>query len=126
VTFLKIKEYFPAGGQVQEETEITDLSYTDKTDVIFGRAVLPLSKTEKNVVIYCQTLSNGKVEYRTVSAKCPHQGADISRDELKSDGNVYCSLHQRPICIYSEYNYAYLVEKRAERFFIVATKKLRQ
>jgi nitrite reductase/ring-hydroxylating ferredoxin subunit len=121
VTLLTIKEYFPAGGQVEAEIEIeiTNISASDRADVTFGRAILPLSKQEKNVVIYQQMLANGKKEYRTISAKCPHQGADISRDELKADGNVYCSLHRRPICIFSEYNYAYLTEKRADKYFIV-------
>ena len=41
----------------------------------------------------------------------------MSQDGLKVDGNVYCSLHHRPIRIFSEYNYAYLVEKRADKFF---------
>jgi nitrite reductase/ring-hydroxylating ferredoxin subunit len=119
VTLLNIKEYFPAGGQTKDEIEITNVSNTNKIGVFVGRAILPLSKVEKDVVIYCQTLGNGCSEYRAISAKCPHQGADISQDELKPDGNVYCSLHRRPICVFSEYNYAYLVEKRADKFFIV-------
>ena len=119
VTLLTIKEYFPAGGQVEAEIEITSISASDRAEVTFGQAILPLSKQEKNVVIYQQILANGKNEYRTISAKCPHQGADISRDELKADGNVYCSLHRRPICIFSEYNYAYLTEKRGDKYFIV-------
>lgn len=123
MTLLTIKEYFPAGGQATQEIEITSIKSSNRADVMFGRAILPLSKIEKNVVIYRQTLVNGSTEYRTISAKCPHQGADISEDELKPDGNVYCSLHRRPICIFSEYNYAYLVEKRADRFFIIATTK---
>jgi nitrite reductase/ring-hydroxylating ferredoxin subunit len=123
VTFLTIKEYFPAGGQAHTEIEITDISYTSRENVILGRTMLPLSKVAKDVVIYCQILANGRIEYRTVSAKCPHQGANISQDELKADGNVYCSLHRRPICIYSEYNYAYLVEKRGDKFFIIKSVK---
>jgi nitrite reductase/ring-hydroxylating ferredoxin subunit len=118
-----IKKYFPAGGQAQVEIEITDISYTDRNDVILGKAILPLSSVAKNVVVYRQTLDNGKTEYRTISAKCPHQGADISQDELKPDGNVYCSLHRRPICIFSEYNYAYLVEKRGDKFVIIKSTK---
>lgn len=73
----------------------------------------------KKVLIFVQKLSDGKTEYRAIPAKCPHQGADISQDELKADGNVYCSLHHRPICVYSEYTY--LVEKRASKYFIVKT-----
>ncbi len=121
VTLLNNKRYFSAGGKTNEEIEITDISFTDRPNVILGRAILPLSKLEKNVVIYGQTVADGQVEYRTISAKCPHQGADISQDELKADGNVYCSLHHRPIGVFSEYNYAYLVEKRADKFFIVKT-----
>lgn len=119
VVFLDSKVYFPAGGKASEEIAITDITYSDSAGVIFGRARLPPSTLEKTVVIHGQTLANGNTEYRTISAKCPHQGADISRDELKDDGNVYCSLHRRPIGIFSEYNYAYLTEKRADEFFIV-------
>ncbi len=118
---LNIKEYFPAGGHTSEEIQMTDIRYTARGDVIFARAILPPLKLAKEMVIYYQTLPNGKDEYRTISAKCPHQGADISQDELQADGNVYCSLHHRPICIFSEYNYAYLVEKRADKFVIVKT-----
>ena len=49
--FLTIKEYFPAGGQAQTEIEITDISYTDRDNVILGTATLPLSNVAKNVVI---------------------------------------------------------------------------
>lgn len=119
MTTLNKKTYFPAGGKADKEVEITHISYTDRADVIFGRTTLPLSTRETDVVIYSQLLENGTIEYRTVSAKCPHQGADIRQDELKADGNVYCSLHRRPICIFSEYNYAFLVQKRADKFFII-------
>jgi len=121
MTLLDKKMYFPAGGKASEEIAITEITYTDRASVIFGRAILPLSPLEKPVVIHCQTLANGETEYRTISAKCPHQGADISHDELKEDGNVYCSLHRRPIGIFSEYNHAYLTEKRLGNFFIVKT-----
>ena len=94
MTLLNNKRYFSVGGKTNEEIEITDISFTDRPNVILGRAILPLSKLEKNVVIYGQTLA---------------------------DGNVYCSLHHRPIGVFSEYNYAYLVEKRADKFFIVKT-----
>ncbi|MGB1263526.1 MAG: Rieske 2Fe-2S domain-containing protein [Cognaticolwellia sp.] len=119
MTLLTLKEYFPAGGQAHENVEIHDITQSDRADVFFGRAILPPSTLAKDVVIYGQTLANGNKEYRTISAKCPHQGADISQDLLKGDGNVYCSLHKRPICIFSEYNYAFLVEKRDDKFFIV-------
>lgn len=119
MTLISDKVFFPAGGNTDSEIEITNISYTGRADVIFGRTILPLSTREVDVVIYSQVLSNGDIEYRAISAKCPHQGADIRHDELKSDGNVYCSLHKRPICVFSEYNYAFLVEKRAQQFFIV-------
>lgn len=119
LTLLILDSYYPANGRVDKEIEIIDISPTERADVFIGMARLAPASAEKPVVIYCQTLANGKKEYRTVSAKCPHQGADISRDELNADGNVYCSLHRRPIGIFSEYNHAYLTEKRAEGFFIV-------
>ena len=119
MTMLTIKEYFPAGAQTTQEIEIFDVVKTERADVWLGEAIIPPGKITKKIVIYRQKLANGKYEYRTISAKCPHQGADISADELRPDGNVYCSLHRRPICIFSEYNYAYLVEKRERKFFIV-------
>lgn len=111
--------FFRAGGLASKEVEITNITYTNRAEVIYGRTTLPLSTRETDVVIYSQVLASGNTEYRTVSTKCPHQGADIREDELKLDGNVYCSLHRRPICIFSEYNYAFLVEKREDKFFIV-------
>lgn len=116
-----LTQLFLAGGKASQETEITDIKTTKQQHVLRGVAILPSSSAPENVVIYQLLLTDGREEFRTVSAKCPHQGADISRDELKADGNVYCSIHRRPICIYSEYNQAYLVEKRGERFFIVKT-----
>lgn len=118
---LTLDSYYPAGGETAQEIAIIDVKPTAREDVLSGMAKLPYASVEKPVVIYCQTLANGQVEYRAVSAQCPHQGADISQDPLKSDGNVYCSLHRRPICIFSEYNHAYLVEKRADKYFIVKT-----
>lgn len=116
---ITLNKYYPAGGRTEQEINVIDVKPTERADVLLAMAKLPYASTEKPVVIYCQTLANGETEYRTVSAKCPHQGADISRDELKADGNVYCSLHRRPICIFSEYNHAYLTVKRADKFVIV-------
>jgi len=116
---LTFDKYYSAGGQVDQEIKLVDVKPTERADVLLAMAKLPHASVEKSVVIYCQRLANGEIEYRTVSAKCPHQGADISADELKGDGNVYCSLHRRPICIFSEYNYAYLTVKRADEFYII-------
>ena len=116
---IDLKQYFPAGGRCSVEIEISQITITKRAGVLRGRAILPLTKVEKEVVIYQLVNANEDIEYRTISAKCPHQGADISGDELKIDGNVYCSLHRRPICIFSEYNFAYLVEKRGEQYFII-------
>ncbi len=118
---ITLTQFFPAGGKASQEIEITQVKTTKQKHVLRGVAVLPASLTPQTVVIYQLLLTDGREEFRTVSAQCPHQGADISRDELKADGNVYCSIHRRPICIYSEYNQAYLVEKRGERFFIKKT-----
>lgn len=109
---------YPAGGRCDNEVFINNVK-TLRAGVLIGMAKLPFASTEKPVVIYGQTLASGNKEYRTVSAQCPHQGADISRDELNVDGNVYCSLHRRPICIYSEYNQAYLTEKRGDDYVIL-------
>lgn len=118
---LTLDTYYPAGGQVTQEIKLLDVKLTQREDVLFAMARLPYASAEKPVVIYRQLLANGETEYRTIPAKCPHQGADISYDELKSDGNIYCSLHGRPICIFSEYNRSYLTVKRADEFFIVTS-----
>lgn len=114
----KINPNYPAGGRSDKEIFIKNVKIL-RENVLVGTAKLPFSSAEKSVVIYGQILADGNKEYRTVSAQCPHQGADISRDELNDDGNVYCSLHRRPICIYSEYNQAYLTEKRGDSYVIV-------
>jgi len=116
---INLTAYFPAGGRASDEIEIRQVKATKQENISVGKATLPLSAVEKDVLIYQLNLESGANEYRAISAKCPHQGADISHDELKKDGNVYCSLHRRPICIFSEYNHAYLVEKRGEQYFIV-------
>tara|TARA_R110001583_G_scaffold104804_1_gene252212 strand:- start:386 stop:793 length:408 start_codon:yes stop_codon:yes gene_type:complete len=121
IILLTQNNYYPAGGRVDKEIKVINVNPTERVDVFSAMAKLPSASAEQPVLIYRQTLANGESEYRTVSAKCPHQGADISRDELKTDGNVYCSLHRRPIGIFSEYNHAYLTEKRADEFFIVKT-----
>lgn len=114
--------YYSAGGTSDQEVEILSIKPTKREGVWRGRVTLPAGYVEKDVVIYQLTNRENVIEYRTVPAQCPHQGADISNDKLNKDGNVYCSLHRRPICVFSEYNQAFLVEKRHERFFIVATK----
>ena len=116
---ITLNKYYPAGGRTEQEINVIGVKSTERPDVFLAMAKLPYASVEKPVVIYRQTLADGEIEYRTVSAKCPHQGADISRDALKADGNVYCSLHGRPICIFSEYNHAYLTVKRADKFVIV-------
>lgn len=116
---LTLNTYYPAGGQVTQEIKLVDVKPTQRKDVLFAMGKLPYASAEKPVVIYSQILANGAIEYRTISAKCPHQGADISQDELNSDGNIYCSLHRRPIGVFSEYNRAYLTVKRENEFFIV-------
>jgi len=116
---INLITYFPAGGRANDEIEIKQVKATGQENVFVGKGILPLSAVEKDILIYQLNMESGVKEYRAISAKCPHQGADISHDELKKDGNVYCSLHRRPICIFSEYNHAYLVEKRDEQYFIV-------
>lgn len=116
-----LKQFFPAGGVVNEDISISDVRPTNRDDVLVGQAILPLSESVQKIVIYKVDLDNALEDLRAVSASCPHQGADISRDELKPDGNVYCSLHRRPICIYSKYNQAYAVIKRDEQYVIAKT-----
>lgn len=116
---IELQQYYPAGAKSSREIEITEVEVTKRAGVLVGQAVLPLSTREKKVVIYQLSLINGATDLRVVSAQCPHQGADISLDHLNNDGNVYCSLHRRPICIYSEYNQAYAVEIRAGKYFII-------
>ena len=117
----KLQQFFPAGGVVNQEINITEVKNTARDDVFVGKAVLPFTESEQKIVIYQVTLENGQDDLRAISASCPHQGADISRDELKADGNVYCSLHRRPICIYSKFNQAYAVTKRDDKFIILSS-----
>lgn len=116
---IELKSYYPAFAKIEQETEIVNVKSTKQINVLAGNAILPCSKNSDNVLIFIHQLPNGKSDYRVVSALCPHQGADITNDELKEDGNVYCSWHRRPICIYGEYNDAYPVEKRGEQYFIL-------
>lgn len=116
---IDLKVYYPAGGKVNNEIVIAEVKSTSHKHVFTGTAVLPLTEQEQKVIIYCLELEEGNVDYRAIPARCPHQGADITTDELKLDGNVYCSWHRRPICVYSEYNQAFQVEKRGEQFFII-------
>jgi nitrite reductase/ring-hydroxylating ferredoxin subunit len=116
-----LKQFVPAGGKALQDIKITDVNPTNRADVYVGMAVLPSTESKQKVVIYQLTLEDGSEDLRAISASCPHQGADISRDELKPDGNVYCSLHKRPICIYSKYNQAYAVVKREGQYIIEKT-----
>ncbi len=115
----ELKEYFPAGGKSTQEIEISDIQPTGSASVVTGYALLPERDNAEKVVIYQLSLADNSEEYRLIPASCPHKGADISQDELKPDGNIYCSIHRRPICIYSEYNQAYAVEKRDSHYFII-------
>lgn len=116
----ELKEYYPPGRQAEEKVEITDIEPATIENTWVGKAVMPDTAKAKKVVIYALTLANGDTEYRVVPAACPHQGYDISYDELKTDGNVYCTLHKRPICIYSEYNHAYRAEISDDnRYYLV-------
>lgn len=116
---MTLGAYFAAGGRSDKEILLTNVVASERDGVLFARGKLPYASEEKPVVIYSQLLGNGEREYRTISAKCPHQGADISHDPLKADGNVYCSIHRRPIGIFSEYNHAYLTQKRDDGFYIL-------
>lgn len=112
--------YFPAGGKAPSEIEISEVLPTKQEGVLMGIAALPPAATPKKVLIYMLE-DEGVTELRAIPAMCPHQGADISGDILKNDGNVYCHLHKRPICVFSEYNYSFMVEQRQEQFFIQMT-----
>ena len=118
---INLQNIFPVGGVVKQDINIIEVKPTAKEGVLVGKAILPLTNAEQKIVIYQVKLESGSEDIRAVSASCPHQGADISRDELKADGNVYCSLHKRPICIYSKFNQAYAVTKRNEQYVILAS-----
>ncbi|MDO6427313.1 Rieske 2Fe-2S domain-containing protein [Thalassotalea sp. 1_MG-2023] len=110
-------QYFPCGGVIDHEVPVFDVKPLKQNNAWNAIATLPPANTAKAIIIYC--LGEGEeAEYRTIPAKCPHQGADLSHDELKHDGNVYCHLHKRPICVFSEYNYAFNVIKRDNKFVI--------
>ena len=114
---IELRRYFPTGGKSSETIEITDIKHGH--DIITGRAKLPLTEAEQKVIIYQLQLDNGNVDMRVIPAACPHQGYDLSDDRLKADGNVYCSWHRRPICVYSEHNLAFSVEQQGDKFFIL-------
>lgn len=116
---ITLNAIYPAMCKVPDEIEIKNVKETNQQHVLSGEADLPCSPNSNAVLIFVYTLEDGRVDYRVVSAKCPHQGADITNDELKADGNVYCAWHRRPICVYGEYNDAYPVEKRDDKFFLV-------
>lgn len=115
---IQLKQFYAPGGTSAQNIQIHNIQPTTQEYIYTGDATLPLSNRERRIVIYELMLESGDIDYRAVPAQCPHQGVDISRDEVKPDGNVYCSLHRRPICVYSEYNQAYRVEKRDGHFFI--------
>lgn len=115
----ELKAYYPAGSRVSHPIEVFQVKASEAANTWVGEALLPNTEQAQKVVIFGLTMDCGEEEYRLVPAACPHQGFDISRDILKNDGNVYCSLHRRPICIYSEYNQAYQVKREGEQYFIV-------
>lgn len=117
---IELKVYYPAGGKSPENVKVTNVEVASKEDVFIGKAVLPHLSGEQKIIIYSLALENGTIDYRAIPALCPHQGADLTNDQVKADGNVYCSLHRRPICLYSEYNQAYAVEKKNDTFLILA------
>ena len=117
---FSLKCFFPAGGLSNEIIEIKDVKKTQNNNVLTGGAILPFTTAKQKVVIYHSLTELGESDYRAISASCPHKGADISKDELKDDGNVYCSLHKRPICVFSKFNQAFSVEKRDNKYYILS------
>ena len=83
---IELKVYYPAGGKSSQDIVITSVEVTSKDNVFIGKAVLPHLSDEQKVIIYILELSDGRIDYRTIPARCPHQGADITNDALKSDG----------------------------------------
>ena len=104
---IQLTSLYPAAGKSSNEIAITAINNTQREYVWVGKAFSPITGVEEEFMIYQLQLNNGNIDYRAVPAKCPHQ-----------DGNVYCSLHRRPICLYSEYNNAYAVIKRNGVFYI--------
>lgn len=116
----KVTKYFPATGISEVDIEITNIKPAPAENAWNGKALLPGMEMVRKVVIYQAELPDGTVDKRVVLAACPHQGYDISYDELKEDGNVYCTLHKLPICVYSEHNRAFSVINEGERWYIPA------
>lgn len=114
----ELKDYYPPGRQAKEPIEILNIKPANTDNAWVGHALMPDTAKPKKVIIHALTLEDDEIEYRVIPAACPHQGYDLSYDPLKSDGNVYCTLHRRPICIYSEYNQAYRVKVESDRYFI--------
>ncbi|NTS78102.1 Rieske 2Fe-2S domain-containing protein [Catenovulum sp. SM1970] len=117
-----LDKFFPAMGQSAKAILVDKVQATKNPDVLKGKAILPGTDHETKVLIYLY-LQGANLDMRLISAYCPHQGYDLTKEQLKNDGNIYCSLHRRPICIYSEHNQAYKVEKRGEDYYICQTKQ---
>lgn len=117
----KLAVSYPASKTSAIEISISDVKPAPIDNTWVGFVQLPAKDAEEKVVIYEVTFENGDVDRRLVPAACPHQGYDISDDALKADGNVYCSLHRRPICVFSEHNRAFSVCKEGDRWFIPAS-----
>lgn len=115
---IQLTSLYPAAGKSSNEIAITAINNTQREYVWVGKAFSPITGVEEEFMIYQLQLNDGNIDYRAVPAKCPHQGANISNEKVHQDGNVYCSLHRRPICLYSEYNNAYAVIKRNGVFYI--------
>lgn len=119
MTTIILQECFKAGSQIAEEQLILSVSKTAQENVWRGEAKLPPANLQKEILIYKAQTPEGEVIYRAIPAKCPHQGANLSDDPLKPDGNVYCHLHRRPICVFSEYNFAFDVRRNLDQFYLV-------
>ncbi len=115
-----MKTIYPAAATVNVDIEITNIKTTKLDGVWTGHAILPEEDCLSKIVIYAVIKEDESIDYRAISAYCPHQHYDISKEPLKEDGNIYCSLHRRPICIYSEYNMAYPVTKNGNDFILKA------
>lgn len=115
----ELTQYYPPGQTAPTPVEITNVTPATIENTWIGFALMPDAEKVRKVVIYALTLTSGEEEYRVVPAACPHQGYDISYDKLKNDGNVYCTLHRRPICIYSENNHAYEAKIENNRYYLI-------
>ena len=95
--------------------EVSDIQAGAKDGMWLGKALLPGKRYVGNVMIF----KHGS-EYVLISAYCPHNGYDLSRECLQGD-RIICPLHGWEIAVFDSGANVdrYQVEKQGEHFTII-------